>query len=68
MKTKSPASGKRQGLLSKTLGSTDNSKKLKKTKDINRLQVLNDIAIKWVENGYYVDSGKALQALIGGEL
>ncbi len=44
------------------------SKIPKKTKGINHLQVLNEIAIKWVDKGYYVDSGKALQALIGGEL
>ncbi len=44
------------------------SKELKKTKGINHLRILNEIATKWVDKGCYVDSGRALQALIGGEL
>ncbi len=67
MRSTIPAPGMGQGLDNNS-GESNSSIKLKITKDINRLQVLNEIANKWVDKGCYSNSGRALQALIGGKL
>jgi hypothetical protein len=68
MKLKSPASGKRQGLDNDFGESNSSTLKLKKSKGINHIRILNEIATKWVAKGYYSTSGRALEALIGGRL
>ena len=69
MKLKSPASGKRQGLLSNSLGSKqDNSKIPDKPKPINREKTLEAIAIKWSAMGLYQSPARAMIALLKGEL
>ncbi len=35
---------------------------------IKHLRVLNEIAIKWTQEGYYSTTGRAFEALIGGDL
>lgn len=44
------------------------SKKHHKIKGINHIRILNEIAAKWVRMGCYNEPGRALRALIGGEL
>ncbi len=44
------------------------SKFSKYSKEINHIRTLNAIAAKWVAMGCYQTQGRALQALIGGEL
>ena len=66
-KRKSPTSGKRQGLV-KDFRESNSSTKQKKPKGINHLSTLNDIANKWVQKRYYPTLGRALRALIGGDL
>ena len=42
------------------------SKKPRKSKGFNHLKTLQEIADKWVERGYYTDTGHAYKALIEG--
>ncbi len=44
------------------------SKFSKNSKGINHLKVLQEIADKWVDKGYYNSQGRALEALLGGRL
>ena len=44
------------------------SKKPHKPKGINHIRILNDIAEQWVSKGCYATKGRALEALIGGDL
>ncbi len=65
-----PGPVKARESLSK-LGGTDNTpnpQKINKRIGFNHLKVLSDISEKWVRMGYYNEPGRALRALIGGEL
>jgi hypothetical protein len=42
------------------------SKKPHKSKGVNHLKTLHEIANTWVERGYYTDTGRAYKALIEG--
>ncbi len=62
---KTPTLGQeRQGLSLKR----QNLKYSTKPKGSNHLKVLQSIATKWVEHGYYQTSDRAYRALIGGDL
>ena len=67
MKNLAPAArgGQRLNL---NLGGTDHSITQNKAKCFNHLKTLKDISDKWVDKGCYSSSGRALRALIGGEL
>lgn len=65
MNEKAPTRGQRLNL---NLSGTDNSTSPNKFKGINHLKVLQEIADKWVYKGCYSSPGRALRALIGGEL
>lgn len=66
-KLKSPASGKRQGLINDFSESKSNIKR-KIPKGIKHLCTPNDMANKWVENRYYTTLGRALQAVVAGDV
>ena len=68
MKYSAPAAQGGQQRLNLNLGGIDNSTAQKKLKGFNHLNTLQDIAIKWVDRGYYGTSSRALDALIRGVL
>ena len=56
----------REQRLNLNLGGTDNSINPYISKGYNHLKTLQEIADKWVERGYYTDTGHAYKALIEG--
>jgi len=70
MRRTTPAPGYRGKGLDNDFGESRNSSIIsnRKLKDFNHLTTLQKIADKWVDRGCYDTPGRALRALIGGEL
>ena len=65
MNEKTPTLGQRLNL---NLRRTDTSTNPHKSKGINHLNTLQEIANKWIDRGCYGTPDRALRALVGGEL
>ena len=67
MKNLAPAAESRQE-LNLDRQKSQFSYKPHKPQGINRIRILNEIAEQWVDKGCYESKGRALLALVGGDL